>query len=121
MRKSIGSDIDSATPRNNFKKIEARNFQIQVNPLDAGIGSVIDSAIGIIRSDNRYARLGKRIFSQTFLRGFDCKNMAEHIASNVCGRMNIEQPEINAIFWVSVDRDDSSKFTVIVKTTPVVI
>lgn len=119
MIKNTSRAVDSVSQRNNFTKQSPRNFHLQVNPFECGLGSVIDSAIEIVLSDVRYATLAKRLYSQTFLREFLDKSIAEHIATETCNRINLLKPECNAKWWVSVDRDYTDKFTIVIRTNPI--
>lgn len=121
MIKNSSRAVDSVSQRNNFTKQSPRNFhlQVQVNPFECGLGSLIDSAIEIVLSDVRYATLAKRLYSQTFLREFLDKRTAEYIATETCNRINLLKPECSAKWWVSLDRDYTDKFTVVIRTNPV--
>jgi hypothetical protein len=109
--------IDNQPRRNNFTKLSARNFQLTVLPIEAGIGSVIDSAVSIVCSDNRFAGINKRKYSLTFLKGFEDVNMADHIMANVCTRINLAHPEARASWEFSVNKEENSTLiNVVIKT-----
>jgi hypothetical protein len=118
--KSFIDTVDSSSSRSNFKKLSARNFQLSVNPVEVGISSVVESAVGIVLSDNRYASLNGRAYSLTFLKGFNDINAAEHIAQSIRAHVLYSNAELKPTSMVTVDRDDNTKFTIVFKTQSIV-
>ena len=114
--KSKESMVDNSSTRSNFMKSKPRNFHLQVDPLSVGISRIIDSAVQVVSSDTRYAKLWNRLFSQTFLRGFDNREIADYVGSGVCGRINSVHPEAKADYLIVQDRDTPEKTTIVIRT-----